>query len=66
MEAHMKDDRVTERPLAVDRRRLFLGLPALAAGIAWPHGASAEAAPIVTHHRTKKIDGINIFYREAG
>lgn len=25
-----------------------------------PHGAS------VTHHRTKKVDGVNIFYREAG
>jgi pimeloyl-ACP methyl ester carboxylesterase len=26
----------------------------------------AIAAPPVTHHRTAKVDGVNIFYREAG
>ena len=27
--------------------------------------AVAQAAP-VTHHRIAKVDGVNIFYREAG
>ena len=27
--------------------------------------AVTQAAP-VTHHRTTKVDGVNIFYREAG
>jgi hypothetical protein len=27
--------------------------------------AVTQSAP-VTHHRTTKIDGVNIFYREAG
>ena len=26
---------------------------------------AAHAAPII-HHRTTKVDGVNIFYREAG
>jgi pimeloyl-ACP methyl ester carboxylesterase len=29
-------------------------------------GSAPAQAPIVTHHRTIKIDGLNIFYREAG
>jgi len=72
----MKAVRVTHKPLAVDRRRLFLGLLPLAAGITWPHGAfAAEPSPVtlgagfpaaVTHYRTKEVDGVKIFYREAG
>src|SRR5271156_5939122 len=70
----MNAGRVTDTPLAVDRRRLFWGLPALAAGIACPRGASAAepstlgavSPSIVTHYRTKEVDGIKILYREAG
>jgi poly(3-hydroxybutyrate) depolymerase len=63
----MKQVRTTGDSLVVDRRRVFLGLPVLAAGASWPHAArAAEPAPIVTHHRTKEVDGIKIFYREAG
>lgn len=29
-------------------------------------GSSKSTMPPVTHHRTEKIDGINLFYREAG
>jgi hypothetical protein len=70
----MKVDRVTDKPLAADRRRLFLGLPALAAGIAWPHGAfaakyrttpGAASSATLTHYQTKDIDGVKIFYREG-
>ena len=28
--------------------------------------ASTNAAPPVTHHRTAEIDGVTVFYREAG
>ena len=37
----MKIDQVTDKPLTADRRRLILGFPVLAAGIAWPVGAIA-------------------------
>jgi pimeloyl-ACP methyl ester carboxylesterase len=30
------------------------------------HGSAAAHAAPITHHRTTKIDGVNIFYREAG
>jgi pimeloyl-ACP methyl ester carboxylesterase len=59
-------------PFALDRRQFSFGLPALAAGAAAPGIALAANAspdsnvPIVTHYRTKMIDGINIFFREAG
>jgi pimeloyl-ACP methyl ester carboxylesterase len=74
MEAHMKVAHVTDTPLAVDRRRLFLGLSGLAAAAVLPQDASAKpshasqgaAAIPVTHHRTATIGGIKIFYREAG
>jgi pimeloyl-ACP methyl ester carboxylesterase len=74
MEADMEVARVTNTPLAVDRRRLFLGLSGLAAAAVLPQDASAKpsrasqgaAAIPVTHHRTATIDGIKIFYREAG
>ena len=59
-------------PPAVDRRRLFLGFSGLAAAVAWSKPASAKpehdaaAAIPVTHYRTATVDGIKIFYREAG
>ena len=66
----MKIDQVTDKPLTADRRRLILGFPVLAAGIAWPVGAiAAESSPTtlgaaspapVTHYRTKAVDGIKI------
>src|SRR5580698_8725373 len=63
-----KSDRTV--PLAVSRRRLSLGLPAAAAAFAWTQNPSASAAAAssvpVTHYRTKEIDGVKIFYREAG
>jgi pimeloyl-ACP methyl ester carboxylesterase len=70
----MTTDLITDEPLAIDRRRLFLGLPALAAGMALSSGAfpakaaaTPAASPVpVTHYRTKEIGGIKIFYREAG
>jgi pimeloyl-ACP methyl ester carboxylesterase len=71
----MKADQVTQIPPAFDRRRLVLGLSGLAAAVAWPQDASAKprrvtqsaaAAYPVTYHRTKTVDGIKIFYREAG
>jgi pimeloyl-ACP methyl ester carboxylesterase len=71
----MNADQVTRKPVAMDRRRLFLGLPVLAAGMAWTPGAFAESSQaargsesstIITHHRTRDVDGIKIFYREAG
>jgi hypothetical protein len=30
------------------------------------HPSAAAGAAPVTHHRTNKVDGVNIFYREAG
>jgi hypothetical protein len=65
MEVHMKAAQVTKRPLAVDGRRLFLGLSGLAAAVAWPQDASASKPPRVsqgaaatypvTYHRTKTV-----------
>jgi pimeloyl-ACP methyl ester carboxylesterase len=56
---------------ALSRRRFALGLPLLAAAPAALTAAPAARAdtapaPIVTHHRTVAIDGVDIFYREAG
>lgn len=30
------------------------------------HRSAAAGAALVTHHQTAKVDGVNIFYREAG
>jgi hypothetical protein len=66
---------LTKEAVRLNRRGVFLGLPAVAAGIAGSHAAfaagpaaslAAASAAAVTHHRTKEIDGIKIFYREAG
>ena len=51
---------------------LFLGT-ALAAAVPQPWGTAAHAesavprrGPATTHHRTAQVDGVEIFYREAG
>ncbi len=68
----MNDSHSTDPRFAPDRRQFTLGLPLLVAAAAGPRTAFAANAPagdkppIVTHHRTKTIDGIKIFYREAG
>src|SRR5271155_4988254 len=58
MEAHMTVDRVSNTSHGV------------AAGLSLPHAARADATPAspagVTHYRTKEVDGVKIFYREAG
>ncbi|MET3313860.1 poly(3-hydroxybutyrate) depolymerase [Bradyrhizobium japonicum] len=62
----------TPAPARLDRRRLILGLSGMAVAAA-PQAASAKSQagaqgggyPVV-HHRTTTVDGIRIFYREAG
>jgi pimeloyl-ACP methyl ester carboxylesterase len=57
---------------AANRRRFAFGLPLLAFGAAClgkvpaAKAAPGDRPPIVTHHRTRTVDGIRIFYREAG
>ncbi|MDE5443874.1 alpha/beta fold hydrolase [Bradyrhizobium sp. CSA207] len=68
----MKDVRLFGPLAALSRRRFALGLPLLTAAAAVSQNVSvANAAPggkppIVTYHRTKTVDGIKTFYREAG
>ena len=67
----MKVDRIVDTPRRLSRRRFSLSLPLLAAGLAAPQalaatGSQAAKPPVVTYHRTKTVDGIKIFYREAG
>jgi len=59
----------------LDRRTLVAGLAGLTSAFAWPRSASASSKPAakgtalaypVTYHRTATVDGIRIFYREAG
>jgi hypothetical protein len=73
-EVDMNAAEVTAMPHAIDRRRLVLGLSGPAAA-AFPQDATAKAQHArqgaalnypVTYHRTKTVDGIKIFYREAG
>src|SRR3954465_10909710 len=69
----MKTAETTRKPSLLDRRRLVLGLPGAAVAVA---STAASAKPErdedtagaypVTYHRTKTVDGIKIFYREAG
>ena len=62
-------DRSTEHAKTDRRQALLLGLAGAAAT-----GAAAQAQPAahgtlafpVTHHRTATVDGVKIFYREAG
>src|SRR5215468_173347 len=67
----MNDTRFADTLVALSRRRFSFGLPLFAAGVACPKALAAETpaggkVPIVTHYRTKRVDGIKIFYREAG
>jgi pimeloyl-ACP methyl ester carboxylesterase len=66
--------RPVSRDPMVARRRLVSAVSGATIGLA-AFGAAANAAPPstastaasrVTHYRTKNVDGINIFYREAG
>jgi pimeloyl-ACP methyl ester carboxylesterase len=72
LEIDMTANHDTGLPLAVNRRRLVLGLSLTAvaalpqaASAAKPRPAATSAYP-VTYHRTKTVDGVKIFYREAG
>ncbi|MCA1412115.1 alpha/beta hydrolase [Bradyrhizobium sp. NBAIM20] len=70
----MTTESITPPSAGLDRRHLFLGLSGVAVAAATPAAAAkpqrdrsgtGNGYP-VTYHRTKTIDGINIFYREAG
>src|SRR5215470_12645742 len=72
-ETRMKTARLTDSLVALNRRRFSLALPLLGAVAAWPQRVLAATASspgdkplIATHHRTRTIDGIKVFYREAG
>jgi pimeloyl-ACP methyl ester carboxylesterase len=68
----MKETRSTASVVNFNRRRFSFGLPLLAAIAAIPQPARAakqasdEQPPVVTHYRKNTVDGIKIFYREAG
>ena len=70
----MKSRSCCEHVARVDRRKVFFGLPVIAAGVASARGATrcddssqpASSVIQVTHYRTKEVDGVKIFYREAG
>jgi pimeloyl-ACP methyl ester carboxylesterase len=68
----MTDARLIGTLVGLSRRRFSFGLPLLAAGSVLSQSAHAAnaapggKAPIVTHHRTATVNGIKIFYREAG
>jgi pimeloyl-ACP methyl ester carboxylesterase len=70
----MTTRRDTSDALALDRRQVMWALPSVAACLTTLRSAAAArpqadgTAPpsSVTHYRTKQIDGIEIFYREAG
>jgi hypothetical protein len=54
------------------RRSAFAFAVALLASVAAPGGIGArsdtpiDSASIVTHYRTATVDGVNVFFREAG
>src|SRR5438445_6940451 len=71
----MKAAEVTDVPPRLDRRRLVIGISGMAVVAAASQTASADppretpgaaGGYPVTYHRTRTIDGIKIFYREAG
>src|SRR6187402_3118869 len=71
----MKTAETTRTPALLDRRRLVMGLSGAAVAVASTaasakperdeHTAAGASYP-VTYHRTATVDGIKIFYREAG
>ncbi|MBR0964990.1 alpha/beta hydrolase [Bradyrhizobium diazoefficiens] len=70
----MKIAETTRAPALLDRRRLVLGLSGAAVAVASTAASAkperdektAGSAYPVTYHRTATVDGIKIFYREAG
>ena len=73
----MKSNRPASGLSAINIRGILLGLLVSAASFAWSHDAFAvdstrtmpdniATAATVTHYRTKAVDGVKIFYREAG
>src|SRR5215510_1940001 len=68
----MKETRLTGSVVNLNRRHFSFGLPMLAAGAALSKEvlaakpAPSGKAPVVTRYRTNSVDGIKIFYREAG
>jgi pimeloyl-ACP methyl ester carboxylesterase len=70
-EADIVGQNSLNRPGVLDRRHFSIALTSLAAGAALQPVPAAKAstpdkAPPVTHYRTRLVDGIKIFYREAG
>ena len=70
----MKIAEIKGVPFRFDRRRLVIGISGMAVAATASQSASAKSsreaseravAYPVTYHRTKVIDGIKIFYREA-
>jgi pimeloyl-ACP methyl ester carboxylesterase len=72
MEVHMKTSQPVPVPAAFNRRSLVLGPSGAAAVVALPDVANAKPRQAaasgypVTHYRTATVDGVGIFYREAG
>ena len=71
----MKIAEVQGVPFRFDRRRLVIGISGMAVAATASQSASAKSSRAaseravtypVTYHRTKVVDGIKIFYREAG
>jgi dipeptidyl aminopeptidase/acylaminoacyl peptidase len=68
----MSTAEITTQPTLLDRRRLVLALSGAAVAVASPAASAkpqADAPDIgypVVYHRTQTVDGIKIFYREAG
>jgi pimeloyl-ACP methyl ester carboxylesterase len=70
----MKTADTTSQPALLDRRRLVLGLSGAAVALTSTAASAkperdehtAASAYPVTYHRTATVDGIKIFYREAG
>jgi pimeloyl-ACP methyl ester carboxylesterase len=73
VEVKMTVERNTDRFPAVDRRTLLVGLSAAVAGAAAPRAAAAASPsngtaspPPTVRYQKKTVDGVGIFYREAG
>lgn len=70
----MNTESISQRSPAVDRRGLLVGLSVLAAGTAAaqatptaePRQSNAQAGSPLPRYHTRTVDGVGIFYREAG